>query len=96
MYDWSNELTDEVVLAHPSRVRVIAEVRIKTDKIDSEILAYSVRADLIPKAYAPSKDVRAVKRVLTVAGVSWFSSGAIATNFGIAIFECHLERQEEN
>ena len=64
MYDWLDGLTDEVVLAHPSKVRAIAEARIKTDKIDSEILAHLLRADLIPRAYAPSKEVRAVKRVL--------------------------------
>ncbi len=64
MYDWLDELADEVVLAHPGKVRAIAEARIKTDKIDSETLAHLLRADLIPKAYAPSKDVRAVKRVL--------------------------------
>jgi len=64
MYDWLDGLTDEVVLAHPSKVRAIAEARIKTDKIDSEILAHLLRADLIPRAYAPSKDVRALKRVL--------------------------------
>jgi transposase len=64
MFDWLDELADEVVLAHPSKVRAIAEARIKTDKIDSETLAHLLRADLIPKAYAPSKDVRAVKRVL--------------------------------
>jgi transposase len=64
MYDWLDDLTEEVVLAHPSKVRAIAEARIKTDKIDSEILAHLLRADLVPRAYAPSKDVRAVKRVL--------------------------------
>ena len=64
MYDWLGQLTEEVILAHPSKVRAIAEARIKTDKIDSEILAHLLRADLIPKAYAPSKEVRAVKRVL--------------------------------
>lgn len=36
MYDWLDELTDEVVLAHPGKVRAIAEARIKTDTIDSE------------------------------------------------------------
>ncbi len=39
MYDWLDDLTDEVVLAHPGEVRAIAEARIKTDKIDSETLA---------------------------------------------------------
>ncbi len=64
MYDWLDEMVDEVVLAHPRKVRAIAEARIKTDKIDSETLAHLLRADLIPEAYAPSRDVRAIKRVL--------------------------------
>lgn len=64
MYDWLDEVADDVVLAHPGKVRAIAEARIKTDKIDSETLAHLLRANLIPQAYAPSKDVRAIKRVL--------------------------------
>lgn len=64
MYDWLDEVVDEVVLTHPKKVRAIADARIKTDKIDSETLAHLLRADLIPTAYAPSKDVRAIKRVL--------------------------------
>ncbi len=64
MYDWLDEVVDEVVLTHPKEVRAIADARIKTDKIDSETLAHLLRADLIPTAYAPSKDVRAIKRVL--------------------------------
>lgn len=64
MYDWLAEIADEVVLAHPAKVRAIADARIKTDKIDSETLAHLLRADLIPVAYAPCKEVRAVKRVL--------------------------------
>lgn len=64
MYDWLDEVADEVVLAHPGKVRAIADARVKTDKIDSEILAHLLRADLIPTAYAPTKEVRAIKRVL--------------------------------
>ena len=64
MYDWLEELSEEVILAHPAKVRAIAEARIKTDKIDSETLAHLLRADLIPQAYAPSREVRATKRVL--------------------------------
>ena len=41
VYDWLDELADEVVLAHPSKFRAIAEARIKTDKIDSETLIAS-------------------------------------------------------
>ena len=64
IYDWLDELVDDVVLAHPQKVRAIAEARIKTDAIDSATLAHLLRADLIPEAYAPSKEVRAIKRVL--------------------------------
>jgi transposase len=64
LYDWLTEVAGDVVLAHPMKVRAIAEARIKTDTIDSETLAHLLRADLIPAAYAPSKQVRAVKRVL--------------------------------
>jgi len=64
VYDWLDELVDDVVLAHPARVRAIADARIKTDTIDSQTLAHLLRADLIPEAYAPSKETRAIKRVL--------------------------------
>jgi len=48
-------LVDEVKLAHPLKVKAIAEARIKTDSIDSETLAYLLRADLIPEAYLRDK-----------------------------------------
>lgn len=64
VYDWLGEIADEVVLAYPTKVRAIADARIKTDTIDSQTLAHLLRADLIPEAYAPSKETRAVKRVL--------------------------------
>ena len=63
-FDGLNELCAEVVLAHPGKVRVVAASRGKTDRIDSEILAHLLRADLIPRAHAPCKQLRALKRVL--------------------------------
>jgi hypothetical protein len=48
-------LVDEVKLAHPLKVKAIAEARIKTDSIDSQTLAYLLRADLIPEAYLRDK-----------------------------------------
>jgi len=64
IYDWLDEIVDDVVLAHPQKIRAIAEARIKTDAIDSVTLAHLLRADLIPEAHAPSKEVRAIKRGL--------------------------------
>ena len=62
IYDWLDELTKDVLLAHPGRVKAIAEARIKTNKISLEILAHLLRTDLISHAYAPSKDSRSVQR----------------------------------
>lgn len=48
-------MLEDVALAHPLKVRAIAEARIKTDKIS---------ADLLPRAYAPSKETRDIKHIL--------------------------------
>jgi hypothetical protein len=64
IYDWMSEVLDEVVLAHPLKVKAIAEARIKTDKISVDILADLLRADLLPRAYAPGKKTRDFKNVL--------------------------------
>jgi len=54
----------EVVLAHPQKVKAIASSQIKTDKVDSEILAKLLRANLIPEAYFCPKPLREIKEVL--------------------------------
>lgn len=64
MYDWLEEELDEVKLAHPLKVKAIAEAKIKTDKIDAKTLAHLLRCDLVPEAYVPGKDTRAIKNIL--------------------------------
>jgi transposase len=64
MYDWLEEIVDEVTLAHPAKVRVIAEAKVKTDRIDSRMLAHLLRADLIPAAYVPGAVTREQRRRL--------------------------------
>lgn len=64
MFDWLDEIVDEVVLAHPLKVKAIAEAKIKTDKIDATILAHLLRADLVPAAHAPSQRAREVRLAL--------------------------------
>jgi len=54
----------EVVLAHPLKVRAIAEARVKTDKVDAQTLAHLLRADLIPRSWVPSKDVRDLRQLV--------------------------------
>lgn len=64
IYDWLEEMLDEVVLAHPLKTRAIAEAKIKTDKISADILADLLRADLLPRAYVPNKYTREAKNIL--------------------------------
>lgn len=64
MFDWLEEELDEVKLAHPLKVKAIAEAKIKTDKIDAKTLAHLLRCDLVPEAYVPDKDTRIVKNIL--------------------------------
>jgi len=64
IYDWLEEILDDVALAHPLKVKAIAEARIKTDKISADILADLLRAGLLPRAYAPNKQTRDLKNFL--------------------------------
>lgn len=64
MYDWLEEVCDDVVLANPLKVKAIAEAKIKTDKIDSTILAHLLRADLMPTAHVPGKFARELRGAL--------------------------------
>lgn len=57
-YEWFVALVEplarRVVLAHPKKLRVIAESKYKTDKIDAWILAEFLALDMIPEAYRPT------------------------------------------
>lgn len=64
MHDWLEELSCQVTLAHPLKVKAIAEARIKTDKIDAATLAHLLRCDLIPAAHVCSNEARMIRRLL--------------------------------
>jgi transposase len=64
VYDLLEEELNAVHLAHPLKVRAIAEARIKTDRIDSRILAHLLRCDLLPTAHVRPKEERLVQQVL--------------------------------
>jgi transposase len=61
-YEWFflliEDLADRLVLAHPKKLRVIAESTHKSDKIDAAILAEFLALDMTPEAYRPSPRVR--------------------------------------
>jgi transposase len=47
-----------VVLSNPSKTRLIAEARVKTDKVDARILAQLLRADMLPLCFVPNRRQR--------------------------------------
>jgi transposase len=61
-YEWFfqliEDLADRLVLAHPKKLRVIAESTRKSDKIDAEVLATFLALDMIPQAYRPTPRIR--------------------------------------
>jgi len=65
---WLQELFEEhhitMKLVHPQRAKAIASARIKTDKIDSEILAHLLRTDLLPEAHIPTRQTRLLRERL--------------------------------
>lgn len=50
--------TCDVKVAHPRKLRLIAETKIKTDKLDARTLAQLLKAGLIPESYVPSQEHR--------------------------------------
>jgi len=64
VYERVEPYVQEVVLAHPLKVKAIASARIKTDKIDATTLAHLLRANLIPRAYIPPRAVREWREVV--------------------------------
>jgi transposase len=76
MYDWLDDICDDGVLAHPLKVKAIADAKIKTDKIDATVLAHLLRADLVPEAWAPiramTKANANVKLLKTIPGIGEF------------------------
>jgi transposase len=54
----------EVVIAHPKRVRAIAEAKIKTDKVDARVLAELLAADYIPRVWIGDELTRMLRRLV--------------------------------
>lgn len=63
-YNLLEDMVDEVKLANPLKVKAISSASIKTDKIDSKILAHLLRTDLIPEVYIPPYEIRSQRRVI--------------------------------
>jgi transposase len=63
IYDAFTERGIQVKLAHPLKTKAIASARIKTDRIDANILAHLLRANLIPEAWVPPVEIRELRTI---------------------------------
>jgi transposase len=61
-YEWFLERVERhaerIVLVHPRKMRIIAESRRKSDRLDAQILAEFLAADELPEAWRPTPRVR--------------------------------------
>jgi transposase len=54
-----------VVVSNPVKTRAIAEAKVKTDKVDAQILAQLLAADFLPPVWLPDDRTRALRRQVT-------------------------------
>ncbi len=67
-YEWFylliEPLAEKVILAHPKKLRIIAESTQKSDKIDAKVLALFLALDMIPEAHRPSPYIQGYRRLV--------------------------------
>ncbi len=63
-YDAAISTGAEVLLANPLKVKLVSKATLKTDRVDSEKLALLARLNAIPESYAPSPELRALRRLI--------------------------------
>ncbi len=55
----------EVVISNPVRTRAIAEAKIKTDRVDANVLAQLLRLDYLPRVWQPDPATRRLRSATT-------------------------------
>lgn len=65
IYDLVSPLVGRTVVGHPAKVKLIADARVKTDRIDVLTLAQLLRADLLPEVWVPPTHVRDLRALLS-------------------------------
>src|SRR5712691_4802532 len=63
LYDSLKRVSDDVVVANPHKLRLIAESKIKHDGMDARIIGELLRTDYLPRSYIPDEETRE-KRLL--------------------------------
>lgn len=58
-------LCSEIIVSNPLRTKAIAQAKIKTDKVDSLVLAQLLRADFLPTVWIPDDQTRRMRDLTT-------------------------------
>lgn len=57
---------ERVVISNPMRTKAIAQAKVKTDKVDAEVLAQLLRCDYLPDVWEPDATTRRLRQLTTV------------------------------
>jgi len=70
VWEFVYEVLDEVLedtgidmaLSNPSETMAIAQAKVKTDKVDSKILAHLLMTDLVWESHIPPREIRELRK----------------------------------
>ena len=58
-------LVAAIVVGNPLKTKAIAEAKIKTDKVDAEVLAQLLRCDYLPDVWQPDEETKVCRALVT-------------------------------
>lgn len=64
VYDTIEPLVEELKLASPPKIRIIAESTVKTDQIDAKVVADLLRSNFLPTCSVPDEATRQAREIL--------------------------------
>lgn len=64
LVEWLHDIPIDIKLANPGKTKAIASAKIKTDSIDSKVLADLLRTDFIAESYLAPKSVRDIRELV--------------------------------
>lgn len=53
----------QVIVSNPMKTKAIAEAKVKTDKVDAEVLAQLLRCDYLPSVWVPDAGTRSLRQL---------------------------------
>ena len=61
--DLLQPFVERVVVSNPMKTKAIAEAKVKTDKVDAEVLAQLLRCDYLPSVWVPDQQTRSLREL---------------------------------